>query len=108
MQALSKVLPQPQLYTDIVRPLFTSKSNHARSGQPAELAQYLDALHRYKCTVFSPDSEDVHGLGPVQSLVWGGGLSLCLKGGGVVRLAVVQQWSGFCLHSARSAQTLKG
>lgn len=60
------------------------------------------------CTGFSPDSEDVHRLGPAQSLVWGGGLSLCLIGGRAVRLAIVQQWSGFCLHTARSVQTLKG
>ncbi len=38
MQALSKVLPQTELYTDIARPLFTSKSNIARSrAKPGEM-----------------------------------------------------------------------
>ncbi len=31
IQALSKVLPQTELYTDIARPLFTSRSDIARS-----------------------------------------------------------------------------
>lgn len=57
---------------------------------------------------FLPDSEDVHRLGPPQSLVWGGGLSVCVISSGSVRLAIVQQWSGFSLNTARSVQTLKG
>jgi len=58
---------------------------------------------------FLPDSVDVHRLGPPQSLVWGGGLRVCVTRSGSVRLlAIVQQWSGFSLNTARSVQTLKG
>lgn len=59
-----------------------------------------------KCE-FLPDSEDVHRLGPLESLVWGGGLSMCVISSGSVRLAIEQKWSGFSLNTARCIQTLK-